>query len=973
MPRAVQFFPSSKPPPVTNRPTRQRIARSIRPAQAIALALFALAAAAILGAGLASFNYFSQRISRDAQENLRAVAELKSAQIEALMHEALRDARLFAQRRPVQDLVAGRVPEAELAQARRRMDRIIEDTIKAYDYQEITVLDSRLRIVAPAAASALAPAESAAVEAALRTRTHTLADLHLGPNGQPDYGIAQPVFQNGDPKAPVLGVVFFELDAAKALFPLVRGWPTSSPSAETSLLRRQGDEILVLTPLRHSPSAPPLSIHFPSSDQTRLGARAIAAHDNLIEAVDSRGIEVLAASYAVAGTPWVIVSKIDRAEIERPLHVLATVIVILVLVLLALAGGISMLLWKGWSRTLRADRALLAAIVDSSSDAIAATDLDTAIVAWNATAERMFGYSADEARGRRISMLAPPELQQEVDRARRALLAGTPISNHEAWGLRKDGRRIDISISAAAIKDEQGTLIGFATIVRDISERKQTENELAKESSRNRAFLRNSSDGTHILDDDGTVLEVSNSFCRMLGYSREELMAANVSKWDAQWSPEDLKRVVKEQIAKPERSVFETRHRRRDGSVIDVEISGNPIELDGQRVLFNSARDITARKHAEQALRASEQRLREAQEIAQLGNYVFDLPADRWTSSAVLDRLFGIDAAYERTMQGWLRLIPRENRAALAAYFSDQVLASGVFDLEYEVVRNDDGARRWVHGLGRIEKSPSGKPLRMVGTITDITLRKRMDAQIRALNDNLETRVRERTNELERANRALDAFAYSISHDLRAPLRAIHGFAGIVANNEAGALSPDSRQLLERVLANARRMEEMVDDLLRVSRTGRGGLKCEPVDLGTLVALVVANQRSAYPQTQVLAEALPTVNCDRGLVLEIFENLIGNAFKYSGKKAAPRIEIGATALDGETVIHVRDNGAGFDMRYADKLFAVFRRLHSSSEFPGTGVGLAIVKRIVELHGGRIWAEAVPDAGASFYFTLGRMA
>ena len=324
-------------------------------------------------------------------------------------------------------------------------------------------------------------------------------------------------------------------------------------------------------------------------------------------------------------------------------------------------------------------------------------------------------------------------------------------------------------------------------------------------------------------------------------------------------------------------------------------------------------------------------------------------------------------------MQGWLRLIPRENRAALAAYFSDQVLASGVFDLEYEVVRNDDGARRWVHGLGRIEKSPSGKPLRMVGTITDITLRKRMDAQIRALNDNLETRVRERTNELERANRALDAFAYSISHDLRAPLRAIHGFAGIVANNEAGALSPDSRQLLERVLANARRMEEMVDDLLRVSRTGRGGLKCEPVDLGTLVALVVANQRSAYPQTQVLAEALPTVNCDRGLVLEIFENLIGNAFKYSGKKAAPRIEIGATALDGETVIHVRDNGAGFDMRYADKLFAVFRRLHSSSEFPGTGVGLAIVKRIVELHGGRIWAEAVPDAGASFYFTLGRMA
>lgn len=231
-------------------------------------------------------------------------------------------------------------------------------------------------------------------------------------------------------------------------------------------------------------------------------------------------------------------------------------------------------------------------------------------------------------------------------------------------------------------------------------------------------------------------------------------------------------------------------------------------------------------------------------------------------------------------------------------------------------------------------------------------------------------RVAERTSELNAANAELEAFSYSVSHDLRAPLRAVRGFTAMLQSGRQ-ALNAGEHELLDNILSHTKRMSAMIDDLLRLSRISRGnGLSRELTDLGSLVAQAVSDLRADYPRAAIKVSALPSARCDAGLMQQVFDNLIENALKYSAKKETPEIEIGMYQSRTDSVVFVRDNGIGFDPAQAQALFGVFRRFHAESDFPGTGVGLAIVKRIIERHGGRVWAQSAPGTGATFFFTLG---
>jgi light-regulated signal transduction histidine kinase (bacteriophytochrome) len=263
------------------------------------------------------------------------------------------------------------------------------------------------------------------------------------------------------------------------------------------------------------------------------------------------------------------------------------------------------------------------------------------------------------------------------------------------------------------------------------------------------------------------------------------------------------------------------------------------------------------------------------------------------------------------------------------------------------------------------------EPLLLGGISIDVTEIKQAQNEIQQLNAHLEQRVRERTGELEAANTELEAFSYSVSHDLRAPLRAINGFATILLKEHSSALSAEGQRVLNVVMKESRRMGQLIDDLLAFSRISRLSLQATEIDLATMVDEVYREQVAVAPDRKIefQVSTIPQANADPALMRQVLANLIGNAIKYTRQRDLARIEVGGFVRGFENVFFIKDNGAGFDPRYADKLFGVFQRLHSEAEFEGTGVGLALVQRIINRHGGRVWAESQVEKGATFYFTL----
>jgi len=267
--------------------------------------------------------------------------------------------------------------------------------------------------------------------------------------------------------------------------------------------------------------------------------------------------------------------------------------------------------------------------------------------------------------------------------------------------------------------------------------------------------------------------------------------------------------------------------------------------------------------------------------------------------------------------------------------------------------------------------SESGNLLGGVMVFRDATQRRRAEDEIRRLNAELERRVLERTVQLEAANKELESFSYSIAHDLRAPLRGIDGFSEILANQHAANLSPEGLKCLQQIQAGVERMRQLIDDLLYLARVARCDLRKQEADISQIVLEVISSLQINNPNRQVetVVEDQIIAEVDARLLKIVIENLLGNAWKFTGRISTPKIEFGASEQDGGPVYYVRDNGVGFDMAYADKLFGVFQRLHSSEEFEGTGIGLAIAERIIQRHGGRIWAQSAPGQGATFYFVV----
>jgi light-regulated signal transduction histidine kinase (bacteriophytochrome) len=292
------------------------------------------------------------------------------------------------------------------------------------------------------------------------------------------------------------------------------------------------------------------------------------------------------------------------------------------------------------------------------------------------------------------------------------------------------------------------------------------------------------------------------------------------------------------------------------------------------------------------------------------------------------------------------------------------------FEAEWRVIW-PDGSVHWLAGRAVVFRDEKGKPLRLLGVNIDITERKQAEEQILRLNEELEQRVANRTVQLEAANKELEAFSYSVSHDLRAPLRHINGFSQALLDDYSDKLDEEGQRFLHEVRGASQEMAQLIDDVLQLARVTRSEMRHEVANLSELAQSVVAELRQREPDRNVAVEIEEGLSAhgDKRLIRILLINLLGNAWKFTSKHAQAKIAFRRDRQDGETVYSVCDNGAGFDMAYADKLFGAFKRLHTTDEFEGTGIGLATVLRIVNRHGGRVWAEGAVGQGATFYFTL----
>jgi PAS domain S-box-containing protein len=342
--------------------------------------------------------------------------------------------------------------------------------------------------------------------------------------------------------------------------------------------------------------------------------------------------------------------------------------------------------------------------------------------------------------------------------------------------------------------------------------------------------------------------------------------------------------------------------------------------------------------------------------------------------------LFGNRAAFdtfgytpedlERGLTAMQMIVPHQ-RAYLQENFQKSLTGTSFYGAEYSFIRKDGSTFEGLVYSAPILRGNEVTGLR--GVVVDITRLKQAEGDLKRLNQELERRVSERTTELEAAIRELESFSYTVSHDLRAPLRAIDGFSSILMEHYREDLPQDARQHLEKVRENAQNMARLIDDLLTFSRTSRHPLDIQGVSTRSLAdeALEELRFEREGRHVDIVYGDLPDCRADPTLLRQVFLNLLSNALKFTRTRDEARVEIGSLHEDGSVVYYVRDNGIGFDMRYAHKLFQVFQRLHSPRAYEGSGVGLAIVKRIIERHGGSVWVESQVDTGTTFYFTLGQ--
>ena len=632
------------------------------------------------------------------------------------------------------------------------------------------------------------------------------------------------------------------------------------------------------------------------------------------------------------------------------------------------------------NQALSESEARVRAVVDSALSAVVVIDAQGKITDWNVRAERMFGWTHAEALGRELAETIIPPRYREAHRGgmKHFLASGEgPVLNRSITlsALRRDGDEFPVELSISPIKS--GEVVTFCGFITDITERQRAESAMRQLA----AIVESSDDAIIGKDLNSVITSWNNGAEKIFGYSAAEMVGNSIMQLIPADRHDEEKQILKKIRRGESAQHFETVRQAKDGRLIDVSVTVSPIKDSTGKVVGASkvARDITERKLTEKALRQSETRYQTIVESLAEGLVVSDLHGQvLHFNRAALD-LHGFASLDEchRHLTEFADIFELSGMDGTVWPVDQWPLArvlrgENLRNLEARIRRVQTDWKRVFSYGGTLVHDAGGQPMIAVVTVNDITEREQAAERIRQLNVELEQRVVERTAQLQAANKELEAFSYSVSHDLRAPLRHVAGFVELLKNDAGPVLSEKSRRHLTTISTSAKRMGDLIDDLLAFSRVGRVEMQKSAVDLNSLVKETLADLQGETNGRNIVwkIDPLPDVQADRAMLRQVIINLLANAVKFTRTRDPAIIEIGCAPADSnEVIIVVRDNGAGFDPKYANKLFGVFQRLHSSSDFEGTGIGLANVQRIILRHGGRVWAEGAVDQGATFFFSI----
>ncbi|MEG3894117.1 MULTISPECIES: PAS domain S-box protein [unclassified Microcoleus] len=609
------------------------------------------------------------------------------------------------------------------------------------------------------------------------------------------------------------------------------------------------------------------------------------------------------------------------------------------------------------------------AIFNSANYTIISTDPDGTIKTFNRAAQQLLGYSVEEVVGKLTPVIIhdPLEVEQKAEvlsqefgvkiEAGFEVFVALPrrgIADENEWTyIRKDGSRFPVMLSVTALYDSEGNINGFVGIGQDISDRKQAEKELRELNT----AMQNAVEGISRLDIEGRYVNVNRAYANKCGYKPEEMLGR---EWPMTVHPGDVEMMISayQEMLTSGKVEVEARGVRKNGAFFYKQIT--MVKACDEQGIFNGhhcfMKDITERKLTERALQESEFKYRQIVELAEEGIWVIDTKARTTYVNHAMARMLGYT---ELEMFGRSLFDFMDEEAKQSDNDNMARRKQGIAETHEFRLKSKDGKDVWTYMSTSPFMDEKGNLLSCCALVYNISDRKEAEQQMLQL-----------TTDLKRSNQELEQFAYVASHDLQEPLRAVTSYTQLLAQRYQGNLDAKADKYINYVVDGAARMQQLINDLLAYSRLGTRGQEFELADCNAVVEQSLENLQIAIAETKatITYESLPTVMADEFQLIQLFQNLIGNAVKFC-RQELPLIHISALENESEWRFSVRDNGIGIDPEYADRIFIIFQRLHSRREYSGTGIGLAICKRIVERHGGRIWVESQEGEGATFYFTI----